>query len=520
MEKIKQSILRILPFEKYLFYLVILLHLIQVYTLKYVVTRDGPAHLYNSNLINHILFKPGGIASFFFEFTPYVNANWTGHILLCILNGLLPALFAEKIIMSLYIILLPLGFRRLVETVRPGAVFSSWLIFPYIFSFCWNGGLYSFNLGLCFLFFFLAWWLKNKEHKIVYVFLWLTVIYISHLFIFGTAVIAILALMFFEKIHDGTSFSSFKKRLLPFAAAALVPLGLFLFFAFRNIGKTDWVFTSSDEIKKGLLYVRPLITLDYYAERIYTHRLFFLYVFLLLSAFYYKWRKKKGGGRFFDKNDAWFAIAFAMLLGYCFIPDNFISGGVIGIRFALLFFIFLLVFFILNGNKYVLLGAGLFSVVTSLQIVKQKYPAMKLLSDESADYASSAKHVREGSVLLPLLYSKNWMTGNLSNYIGIEKDILVLDNYEANQVHFPLRWKPGRNCYDIIGSYGYSDRPCSNLSALKKQTGKDIDYVLLMSQPEGLTDTCTVQTMQQLAEGYSLVYQSFNGRAKLYEIKR
>jgi hypothetical protein len=326
--------------------------------------------------------------------------------------------------------------------------------------------------------------------------------------------------MFLEKLHDRDASVSFKKKLLPFAAAALVPLGLFLFFAFRNIDKTDWEFTSFDEIKKGLFYIRPLITLNYYAERIYTHRFFWLYVFLLLSAFYYKWRRKKTGGHFFDKSDAWFVAAIVMLLGYCFIPDNFISGGVIGIRFALLFFIFLLVFFILNGNKYVLFAAGLFSVITSLQIVRQKYPAMNFLSHETDEYASCAEHIREGSVVLPLLYSKNWMTGNLSNYIGAEKDILVLDNYEASRVHFPLRWNPGRNGYDIIGSYGYSDHPCSDLSALKKQTGKDIDYVLLMSQPEGLTDTCTLQTMQQLNAGYTLIYTSSGSRAKLYELKR
>src|SRR3569832_1056948 len=131
--------------EKYFFYVILILYLIPVFLLDYFVTRDGPAHLYNSNLINHILFKHGGVSSFFFEFTPYVNANWTGHILLCILNLFLPAMLCEKIIFCIYIILLALGFRRFILTINPNNAAASWLIFPFIYTFPLNSGLYSFN---------------------------------------------------------------------------------------------------------------------------------------------------------------------------------------------------------------------------------------------------------------------------------------------------------------------------------------------------------------------------------------
>src|SRR5438045_3916149 len=115
-------------YEKFFFYAVIVLHLIPVLTLHYFVTRDGPAHLYNSNLINHILFKPGGISSFFFEFTPYINANWTGHILLCTFNFFLPAMLAEKLILGIYVILFLFAFRSFISAFNHIAIASSYLI--------------------------------------------------------------------------------------------------------------------------------------------------------------------------------------------------------------------------------------------------------------------------------------------------------------------------------------------------------------------------------------------------------
>jgi len=84
----------------------------------------------------------------------------------------------------------------------------------------------------------------------------------------------------------------------------------------------------------------------------------------------------------------------------------------------------------------------------------------------------------------------------------------VLDNYEASQKHFPLQWRENKNAYNIIGTFGSNHSPCVDLSAYKKQTGIDVDYVLLMGKASD--DSCHINLVQQLSLNYDSIYSPEN----------
>ena len=133
-----------MKFEKYFFYLLVLVHLLPAILLPYFVTHDGPAHVYNANLIHRMIFDqdPGG--SVFFHFNPQILPNWISHILLGLFNLVMDAALSERLLVAIYFVTFPLAFLALVFAVKPVAFAGSCLVFQYLQSFSVLTSLYSF----------------------------------------------------------------------------------------------------------------------------------------------------------------------------------------------------------------------------------------------------------------------------------------------------------------------------------------------------------------------------------------
>jgi hypothetical protein len=80
-----------------------------------------------------------------------------------LLKGLLdvvPPLTAEKILVSLYLLLFPLSVRFLCASVDPRQSYLSWLSFPFMMGFWFHTGFYNYCLGLTLYCFLLGSWLR------------------------------------------------------------------------------------------------------------------------------------------------------------------------------------------------------------------------------------------------------------------------------------------------------------------------------------------------------------------------
>ena len=100
--------------EYRLFCSIILLNVILLFTTKFYPTMDGPSHLYNVEVIKQLIAGNETIAEFF-DINPIAIPNWTGHFLLLLFRFFAPSWLAEKFLISLYIIMLPVSFRMLVR---------------------------------------------------------------------------------------------------------------------------------------------------------------------------------------------------------------------------------------------------------------------------------------------------------------------------------------------------------------------------------------------------------------------
>ena len=73
---------------------------------RYIPTQDGPAHLYNSHILREYL-NPDYSFQQFYRLRATLFPNWIAHALLSVFMFLFPPLIAEKVVISLYVILFP-----------------------------------------------------------------------------------------------------------------------------------------------------------------------------------------------------------------------------------------------------------------------------------------------------------------------------------------------------------------------------------------------------------------------------
>src|SRR5215510_2589667 len=121
--------------------------------------------------------------------------NWVGHVVLAGLMALMPALVAEKMLLSGYVVLLPIALGYVLRTIRPDGIFLTVLIFPFVYNFLLHMGFYNFSYSLVMFFFVVGYWLKHYEGFTRRDMLMLTVLslvlYFCHIVSLLTAYIAI-----------------------------------------------------------------------------------------------------------------------------------------------------------------------------------------------------------------------------------------------------------------------------------------------------------------------------------------
>src|SRR6185436_12721844 len=96
-----------------------ILQLAPVWALRYFPTQDGPSHLENANIL--LLLQRGDPPIFreYFSINTAPTPNWLGHAVLAGLILIAGPMIAEKLMLTLYIVALPLAVRYAFRVVRP-----------------------------------------------------------------------------------------------------------------------------------------------------------------------------------------------------------------------------------------------------------------------------------------------------------------------------------------------------------------------------------------------------------------
>lgn len=511
--------------EPFLFALFVLITAIPILTHPYFPTVDGPAHLHNANLLKHYWFQGNNTLLNFFEINSHLNSNFVDHLWFAVFGLFLPTFLVEKSILLFYIFLLPFSFRYLVKNIvnnKNSARLSSYLIFPFVYSFTLRIGFFNFCIGIPLLFLTLGAWMKHRERlnakKIVWFAFLATLIYASHIFNFMLFGIILFTIELQYIIHSKTTKGIIAKLwapLLIFLPGML--LSVLFYIANSSFEHSPPSYLTKEKLTETITDLSPVITLNYDNEILYAQVIGCALCLLTGFVIYDFFKNRKQESEFRPK---WiYAMIIVLTLFYTF-PDWVASGGFISIRWALFFFLVLIILIAAKGlpPKFLILPVVVL-LINHLFFIKYHDEQTAILSEDAKTLADAEQYMDENTVLLPLNYSNNWIHINHANYMATQKNIINLDNYEPTKPHFPLLWKKGEQVYDLMPKYGNRNPPCIDIENYEQKTHHHIDYLSRFYFNGDVSDSCTAIVEQEIKNKFELIYQSENNRLQLYKRK-
>lgn len=537
--------------ENLFFVVLIVVHLLPIWIFKYFPSSDGAAHIENANILREYYVTDRTLLREYYELNKNPVPNWFGHLVMAGLMYIVPPLVAEKILLSGYVILLPISIRYALHAIRPDAVFLAFLAFPFIYNCLFHMGFYNFSYSLPMFFFVVGYWLKYQNRftlgKIVTLTLLSLLLYFCHLFSLVTAYMAIALLTIWLTVLDAQQSrqQQFKLQSLgrAFSIRALVPLCAFLptlilvvmFLSRKSTGNSATVWYPVAVWKRVLdLFILRSITSYEKVELLFSTALAVLFVAVCLYVL-----RSKVVHRQMKSWDGFLLIAATYVVIYFIAPDSMSGGGNIKERLMLYPFFALILWF--GGHSYhrlvkqriQLVAVGIALMLLGLHTMKYAE-----LNNYLEEYLSGMHLIKPNTTLLPLSFSHHGQTPDgrslswriepfsyASGYIAVKRNIVDLANYEAALDYFPIIYRPNLNPDLHIGvgqqKNFVADPPQVNFLTYPQRTGGSVDYVLVWGLiEEERNDVSAKSISRQLAEGYELIYTSPKwGLMQLYRRK-
>lgn len=522
-------------YEKLLFFIVILLNLVPILSYRFFPTLDGPAHLYNANLINHLLFSSD--LDSFFQFNSEPVPNWTGHVFLCFFKSFLPGYLAEKMLLILYFVGLPYSFRNLTKSINPGYIGLSYLIFPFTYNHLLSLGFYNFSLGLIGLFLILTYWIKHHQtiagsaKKISILGLLMVLTYFSHIVMFSVGLLTVSCYIFMtflkesfetKKIKD--AFRCHFKKVLTLLVSALIPFVLMVLYFVNRPESGNKTFLPRQELIKWLNYLNPIICYNEEIERAFTRKVVYILCALILGGIIIRIRNRKlvginEKGRILHLNDTWLFVAGIMLLLLFIMPNENGMASIISMRFGLLFFLFLIIWISsMKQAKWFIFVCSALLLIVHFKRVHYLDSMIEIHNKIAINCNKTETFIKPNSVVAPVNLTHNWFLSHFSNYPGVDKPMVILENYEATMNYFPLLWKT--ESLPNLQIRGESIAAYSSLFSAPinlKNEKKEVDYIFVLGEWDSLNADHS-NALQMISSSFVQTYKNEN--CTLYRRKK
>jgi hypothetical protein len=510
-----------------LFLALLALQVVPLWAFRSFPSQDGPTHLENAVILREYNRPDRSLLRDFYTLSDRFHPNWFGHLALAGLMRVLPPLLAEKVLLTGYVILLPLGLRYALEGVRPGAGWLAVLGFPFVGNFLFHLGFYNFCWSLALYTFVVGYYVRHWEP-------------------FGvrqTLVLAVLALLLYFCHPVGLAAAGLTvgvlalawvgpgRRLLGPALAFLPAVALGAVFVGRQGGGAVWRNT-----RLGLWdSLRQLEVLVSYVnlERLFAEALFWGLVALTVIVLASRWR-----ARAFERRDWLLVVAGLLFAAYFAAPTELSGGGFVEPRLALLAFLALILWLGVHpfgrGLKRMVQAAA---AVIALGLLGLHFLALRDFNQYLADYLTVEPHLEPNRTLLPLVFTRGLRTGSAwtdnakvgvfrhaAGYLAARDGIIDMENYEGHSGYFPVDFRPEVDPFIQLNPEQFgqdvglqAEPPDVDFLKYPARTGLPVDYVLLWNVRPGQAETpAGRRVFAQLAAGYSRVHTSPLGLLQLY----
>ncbi len=483
------------------FVALLLAHLVVVWSMPVFLTQDGPSHLYNARILLELWAgDPSGLYSDFFTLNTSFSPNWTGNLVLAGLLKLLSPVAAEKMLVSIHMIALPLAFRYAVRMLKPGPPILSSLIFLLTYNFHLVYGFFNFCLGLAVLFWFIGAYHNfrngpSAKQGVLCAFILLLMLathpvalLVGFLFVASDAMVNLIAHLRNPQTDRPTVLNRIAQD------AAIIGPALLLFLLFLPTSSADHppLFQNkwSVEALQALLRMDHLVLFNGHEGALFRSVVF------LLTALFVAALWKNRSVRLTSVGAPLALLVVCCVAIYFFVSDQLAGGAYLTSRIALIAWMVFALYIATRTipTRALAVGAG-GTVVLSASLLFMRYPAHSRCGEQAAAYIGSCRSIPDGSTFLPLCFSDHGEFGDLvlspriklfkhmSGYAAAERRLISLDNYEANTAYFQTAWLPNVNPFQQLCADGDCDiegEPTSaDLTGFEKRTQRRIDHVVL-----------------------------------------
>jgi hypothetical protein len=204
---------------------------------------------------------------------------------------------------------------------------------------------------------------------------------------------------------------------------------------------------------------------------------------------------------------------------YLILPDMSRGYGFISSRLLVFFFLFFIAWIATaNLNAWIRIAAVLVIITMNTFMLNIYITESRKLDVSAREIEKAATYIKPYSTVLPVNESEKWIYGHFSNYLGIEKPMVILENYEAGLDYFPVNWNFERMPRLLFGETD-SISSCLNWKSQMKNDAEAVQYILLINNMEFKDDPCTAKVKDILDEFYTPVFTSENLEIELYQLK-
>ncbi|MDB5283838.1 MAG: hypothetical protein JWO06_2913 [Bacteroidota bacterium] len=523
-----------LSFEKVAFILLILAYVAPVWIEKYILNTDGPAHTYSAKVLLDYLFGRNlPLYRQYFDLQYFADPNWFSRFWLMFLQVFFSGIVAEKILVSAYLVLFPVLFRKLLVQINPANAVLSFFIFPFLSHRVFNYGFYNYSFAIAFLFGFLWFWKKNAERlhlkNCIVGMLLCTIIYFTHLWgfifcglfttviIFSDSLVKMKAEPVVEILKDAGI------KMLKLFGMMLPGIILSLLFIKTYLLKEDLFVDSAQKLLQAFFKL-DVLQIYSYREHLPSRVTAFLVLSLLALSLFLKFRKAK-----WQKNDAFLLCAIVATLLYFIQPSNLTVGAFWSFRMVLLPYLFFITWSTsVNHCKLVKFAFGGAAIIISAYFLAIRLPYYHRVSQAMEEYVSISNKIPKQSTVLPLCFNYKgnmpdgsdvcpefWKFNHAFDYACAERDAISF----SHNNWIPLMWQADKNPFDKIGMIEGQPPGLDFANYPEKSNGGSVDYVVTWCMDKNYWWTNEWKDMQcQLDSNYTLIDSSTHSLAKLYRV--
>jgi len=429
---------------------------------------------------------------------------------------------------------MPYLFRRLIILISPGGRYYTYLVFPFTHTTFLYLGFYNFCLGILFLLITLIYWIYHADSNLkpkqtaVLALLFLFTYFSNPLLFLILSTIIFIHLFVHSYYHDGRrSFSwltstFFTDKLTTLIAALILPLAFLVYFFFSRSPMQTYTWHPVNQLIRFL-------RLNYLIEG--RNAFLFFWVFACLVIFiisvslirllrFSKVREQghsqPGTGKITSHaNQIWlFLTLIVFLLFYFIAPDSAGTATFINLRILLVIYLLLIAFLATMETPGIESAvAAFFILIINIFVLSSNYSDLKERSNISMACHSASVCIPENSVVLPINFSPDPMTGHVTDYLASDRRIMLIYNYEAETGYFPVIWKSKTQPLFYQGMYSV---PGHNHKILHQDACR-INYILEVGTSPKEPSSTSKGGPPGFLDGYRLIYS--NGYCRVFAIK-